>query len=486
MNTSKEINGKRIILMTSVPKEDVELMIRTLEGRGHEVVYCVVDINTTWDFPNTIFHFNRDARMGKPPKGMQVSEFPPLGADMFQKLYETESLVLTMMNRKIDTPDDPMVLDEKKRFYYDLVRYWHGVIDTYKPDSIVFSAAPHSPFNFVLYSLAKLYNIATIIFHETWISDRLLIQEDYIKGSTLLHERLAKNKGKRFTIDDLDADIAEFYRSHRERQQDPTPKDVTILKKQSTPVNIFIRRINAVWESVTDLTFYKKVYYFIRRLFGDNIKREYNSVVFEVDLSKKFVYVPLHWQPECTTSPLGGIFVDQILMIEILSSALPPDWVIYVKEHPFQWSVMSVTHFSNMRYRGYYKKIAQIPHVRIIPIGYNTYNLIDASQCVATITGRVAIEGVLRNTPGIIFGHPWFKDLPGLFAVDTVASCKEALNLIKNGYVQSHQEVIIFFKSLGESTTKGFLNHWGKEYSVLTEEENRKNLISLLITEIEK
>jgi len=238
---------------------------------------------------------------------------------------------------------------------------------------------------------------------------------------------------------------------------------------------------------MADFSFFIKAFNFFKKLFGDNVKKEYSRfVVKQTDLSKKFVYVPLHWQPECTTSPQGGDFVDQILMLEILSASLPEEWIIYVKEHPFQWSVLGVNHYSNMRYRGYYKKIASLKNVFIIPIETNTYTLIKKAQCVATVSGRAIMEGVLRGKPGIIFGYPWFMNLPGIFRVQNVDSCRNALNAVENGFKPKQQDVINFFKSFDEVTTNGYLNKWGKEYSLLTEEENSRNILNLLINEVER
>lgn len=36
----------------------------------------------------------------------------------------------------------------------------------------------------------------------------------------------------------------------------------------------------------------------------------------DVDFNKKYVYFPLHLQPEMTTDAIGGIYRDQILAIE--------------------------------------------------------------------------------------------------------------------------------------------------------------------------
>ena len=54
------------------------------------------------------------------------------------------------------------------------------------------------------------------------------------------------------------------------------------------------------------------------------------------DLSKKFIYFALHYQPERSTDPQSSYYSDQLIPLSILNNLVPDDYVIYVKEHPRQ------------------------------------------------------------------------------------------------------------------------------------------------------
>lgn len=124
------------------------------------------------------------------------------------------------------------------------------------------------------------------------------------------------------------------------------------------------------------------------------------------DLSKKFVYFPLHNQPEMSTSALGNGYRDQVLAIEQLSSILPDDWHIFVKENPRQHSFA----------RGplFFHRLNRLPNVEIMPSDTSTHALIDSCQLVSSITSTAGWEAALKGKNAIMFGNPWFGSLPGI------------------------------------------------------------------------
>jgi hypothetical protein len=127
------------------------------------------------------------------------------------------------------------------------------------------------------------------------------------------------------------------------------------------------------WNALFDGRFLKLLFDFIKRMIVPNLRGEYARVVREADWSVPFVYYPLHYQPESTTSPLGGVYHQQILLIETLAAAIPDGWEVYVKEHPLQWMYRMRERYSSVRYPGYYERIARIKNVRLVPFETNTF-----------------------------------------------------------------------------------------------------------------
>ena len=78
----------------------------------------------------------------------------------------------------------------------------------------------------------------------------------------------------------------------------------------------------------------------------------------------KFVYLPLHYQPEATTVPGAGFYSDQHVLIDAVSSCLPKDVFLVVKEHPTQL----LKHNLGIRGRhiGYWEKIVRAENTILI------------------------------------------------------------------------------------------------------------------------
>ena len=125
-----------------------------------------------------------------------------------------------------------------------------------------------------------------------------------------------------------------------------------------------------------------------------------------VPFDTPYVYVPLHLQPEMTTSSLGGVYRDQLLVIEHLHQKLPRGWKIFVKENPKQGPFARGPMF--------FHRLNRLDNVIMVPADTDTKKLTRNSKFVATVTGTAAFEAIQMGVPAVTFGNAWFNSLPGI------------------------------------------------------------------------
>ncbi|MBI3046059.1 MAG: hypothetical protein HYY86_00730 [Candidatus Harrisonbacteria bacterium] len=456
---------------------------KELQKQSHKIVYWtwagtgIGKIADSKEFSGVIWHSHEDAVAGLPAKEINTSNFFPPGEDLIAKLYEAESAVLSMMNKKYKD----IGVSERKQIYFDLVRYWYGVIQTLKPDVVIHNDIPHTVYDFIIFSICELLNIKNIIFERIVQFDRMLLMNDYRIGSRSLEKALQDNRGRKFVLADLREDMRRHY---QEQLSDMVPRNIQKLKKNYIGKKAIFTKIKMIRDSLVNLTFFGKTFNFISKIFRENLKTEYESVALPADFTKPFIYVPLNYQPERTSSPQGGVFVNQILMIEILAASVPSDWLIYVKEHPSQWLPRGLNFF-NCRYRGFYKSIARLPNVRLVPMATGTHELIRNCQVLATVSGTAGWEALMRAKPVLVFGFPWYKECSGVFKVNNVESCKDAIWRIRQGFGVSPELMFNYLAALDQSSVQAYFDLVGKELSGISKEENIKNLSRLILSELE-
>lgn len=477
----------RLFFMTWDGKEfGLSDVVARLGGNSHEIVYWTYFNENSVDrakFPDTIFHNVFDALAGKPAEDIDVSDFHPPGEDLIAEFRETELTVLTMMNKKYWN----ISLEERKHLYYGFLSYWFGVLRTLKPDAIIYSAIPHTVYDFVVYNLAVNMNIKVIIFQPVLLTNGYaIVMNDYKKGSAALLDEMKRNEDKKFSLADLRPETRTHYQKHAEIGEDVLPYYTRQVLTLYKGVGLFLAKLRSLWTSLLvhkDFSVFVTLLTYVPRRLGPNLKKEYILVQSQADFSKKFIYATLQYQPEAQTCPQAGVFADQLLMIETLSASLPEGWLVYVKEHPALWLLRGVK-FYNYRYKGYYKAIAKLKNVRLVPIDTNSFQLIRHSQGVATGAGSVGWEAILRSKPVLVFGYPWYQDCEGVFKVTDTASCKAAMHKLLNGFKVSQQKVINFLACLDKVIVEAYFEFYTREVSKINRQQNVHNLVQAIETEL--
>ena len=478
------LENKKNIFVFGFTKSTSVQVLRNLKKDGFNVLYWNGSkkyfekiVKEKKEFRNTIFHNTYDAIQGVGAKYYKNLEFEPIDNSIISKLLFCESQAFSMMPYS-DT--DIIPLNQKKHVYYKYIRYWHGVLKRLRPDVILFDDIPHIAFKMVVFHLAKLMGIKVVICKTLHIYTRVLFFNDFYNYSFIKKE-IEGNK-KNYSINELSKDLKEYYLNQVNDKSAFKPFYVkneylnNLQRRQRVLPNI-----KFIFKNLLALTFLKTSIRFISLLFSqkkvpainattytgfsfkmkqrkwlkikNNFKKEYESLQKNINYSKKFIYLALHNQPECSTSAMGGVFTDQILMIDMLSASLPEEWILYVKETPLQW----IHHRAHLgRYIGYYKEISKRKNVILIPAKIPSNKLIKYSQAVATVTGTVALEAVFRKKPVLMFGKSWHMYCEGVLRVKNSNECKQYIKKIKNGFKPDAQKIINFLAIIDKLSIFGY------------------------------
>ena len=136
---------------------------------------------------------------------------------------------------------------------------------------------------------------------------------------------------------------------------------------------------------------------------------------------------------------MGGVFTDLFLAVALISHHIPKNWIVAVKEHPGQYLEYGSYNYIG-RHKDYYRPYAGLSNVRFVSNELPHYELVDRSQCVASVNGTVGWQSLVRGKPVMVFGESWYRSAPGAYSVHDKTSCQKAVaRIIKNPHLKETQ-----------------------------------------------
>jgi len=412
---------------------------------------------------------------------------PPLSREQIIHFSEVEQIYLKMADRLgIIQP-----YQQRKDEYIKHLRFWLWKLEKYKFDFAIFENIPHEGYNFIIYSIFKTRDIRVLSFYQLPIrpNKTYLLQAVF---DIFDHGSEIKNI--------LNSNLDEGCYSLTDEQKDKFKGYLDIINYQPNEIQSFTRENKNVGPNFTKLK--KIVYLTVKKM--DNLRRRSNSDIRRLisiylglepyffsrkkylqyynrksvtpDLSKPYIYFLLHYQPELSTSPLGGVFVDQILACEIIAYVANTIGIsVYIKEHP-RISKAHGTRAFNM-----YDRLIEYDNVKIINNEINTYSLIDQSECVATITGSSGLEALLRKKPVLMFGNRFYEAFSGVFTVSSVGEATKALNDIVNNKINiKDSDIYKFLYALDKVTIQAFNSEKDKDIATVSLDQSDTNKIDMI------
>ena len=390
---------------------------------------------------NVWLYSHRSMKKGRYYTGLNAVKWKhvlPHDGKLIENLAICESQTMRMVERipKIT----PVQYENRRRYYYDNLRYWNHIIKSFEIDVFYRCAPPHEGYDNVIAHLCEHYNIPTFYgnpFHTFNGMYRYFARKVKDNFPSFKKEYL-ENKKLDFMEIDLNNDLSNLLESHSIKRIPAVRPVVIPAKKRKTQKALLARYVE--------------------------LNKFYDSKCVIPDLKSKYIYFPLHFQYEATTCPMGGPFVDQYYAIEILSRL---GITIYVKEHP---------RISKNRNMDYYKRLLAMPNVKFISRKIDNYSLIDNSYLVANITGTAGWEGILRGKPSLIFGNIFYEYAEGCRKIQNLEDAQKAIEDIEKGILRPTKESNTIFlytlqKYLFKHTTKDIISSLKSEIDKLRDVE---------------
>ena len=506
----------RNIFYASSQKYSVELSKLLYKRYRWKPVYWLIDRKDEAYlhslYPKLITHAYLDSVKGKFSPQIDTNTFPPLDPLLLDKLALNQIIAMNMMDRN-DSHSDDFLFRDRSAFYHRMLNYWFGVVQKYKIELIIFEEEPHQASDYILYSLCCEIGVKTFMMMRTISNLGLLPIEKFEDGNLELQQKYINQKDD-FSVKDIHLDKnLESYFAKLQGTYDEILKDH--LWDQVDQVKSLMGRnqkqsiLSKITKNNYKLTNLKKYFHRLKLLSGlhpfendlkqkrkniedskqsyleftwyktcTKIRKRRNAKIYDsvssidVDLNSNYIYCGLQYQPEKSTCPIGGHFVDQLLMVRLIAAYLPEGWNLFVKEHPSQF-VSNYTRYGDFfRGKKFYDKLLDISNVKIVSLKFDSFKLIDHAKAVASVGGSLCWESVARGVPALCFGHSWYKSCEGIFEILSGASLKFSLNMVEGGFKIDVNKVKLFAKLLNDISFKGFVGKVDQEHKGISDEEN--------------
>ena len=457
------------------------------------------------NFNQCIFHgFSLAWKAIFPPETNNIRPIS-LDAELINKIASNELIGIKMMDR-MDPDHRSFSFDERQRHFRKLLSKWLGIIDQLNIELFISASIPHRVFDYALYLACKIKGIKTLMYKITPFQDVLvpISDIDYMPETILMSYNEIKEK-RETDIIILPNKILNSINLLKQSYEEAEPEYMKIQKKTSKTsyLRILIKKHNLeklfklfkptknyykVKKKKLEETFPKlyqsMIYIYNGRKYKNKLKIYYESLCTKINIKEeKFIFVALHYQPEETTCPSAGHYVNQNLIIENLAELLPNDIKIVVKEHSSQFHPSMEGHTG--REKWFYDDLLNIPQVVFVSSNDSSFNYIDNAIAVVTATGTIGWEAVVRGKPVLIFGNAWYEYCDNVFRIKSKNDINKALNKILYGELLS-ADYISYAKAIYKNAIQAYHYKGYDKKSQIDKNASVKNLSASVLKFLNK
>lgn len=303
--------------------------------------------------------------------------------------------------------------------YDNIIRSHYSLCKSFffrkKPSAIFFSNIPHEGFDNLLQIVANINHIPTYACFQLPFAPRffclhLSTDASTTDGNLFAMERMIEAHADESSADEDVVSFIQKLLGHGEYSYMSDLSPHPILPSVGNPIKSFIGRacrleLKGAYNSVKSFggailawQRYKKY----RQLLLKHVGPKPTSYT-----DQDYIYVPLHLQPELTTSALGSIYVDQTIALSIASKlAHMTGCKVLCKDNPKQ----------SYPYRSpfFFETCEAIKNLYFVDASTSSRDLIINASLTITVTGTAGLEAVAMGVPVYCLGDAWWKTVAGV------------------------------------------------------------------------
>lgn len=209
-----------------------------------------------------------------------------------------------------------------------------------------------------------------------------------------------------------------------------------------------------------------------------NYKIEGVKFVSTIPQGENYLFFPLHLEPEAAVLYLGdGLYKNQIKLIENIAASLPPNYYLYVKDHPHEYAYREAID---------YKRLMNVPNVRLLHQSFPAKAIIAKSRGVVTINGTAGFEALLMGKHVYCFGHNMYSFMSRVHIIKNIKDLRSAIYESINKQYDNDNDLKPYVMAYLNSCHPGYTGCFtGGPKIDMNYEQNAKNLAEELVEYID-
>lgn len=337
------------------------------------------------------------------------------------------------------------------------IRFFEKILDKASPDYfLTYMTLTHH--HHLLYELCKARGIKSLMLGPVKFANRFMISEDGLHLDDLNVEKTSDIKSREELFEYLDK-FSSFNRIKKIKAKSFQENKWARYKANlefffSTDSSNFETRYSNFGKTKSKILKEK-----IQRSVRRKLRKSFIDKNFSTDVTnqKPYVYFPLHYEPERILLVTAQYYDNQLSVISNIAKSLPAGYKLLVKEHPMMSTI-------GWREIDFYKKILNLPNVKLIHPSINPKEILKNSSLVVTIAGTAGQEAAFYGIPSILFSDQIYSNIPTVKRINSFENLSKIIREQLNHKI-SVNEVSDFVNLVNQNSFTFEINDIGTDFA---------------------